>query len=145
MAHHCKATLVTCEDFRLHQRADGRNYIVDFVKNLQNDCDIITRGGGIQDLVRPQNDGFENSLLRDIGVSVNLHQVETIYLVNHEDCGAYGSINFSSREEELAQHYKDLEEARDIINAEFPSVAIKLFFAELATDSSDKFIFKEII
>jgi hypothetical protein len=45
MAHYCDIALVTCEDFRLHQRKHGRNIIADYVKELGCDCDIITRGG----------------------------------------------------------------------------------------------------
>lgn len=58
MSHYCKACLVTCEDFRLHQRKGGRNYIAEFIKNLGVDCDLITRGGAVQDLVRPSSGGF---------------------------------------------------------------------------------------
>ena len=114
MLHKCESALVTCEDFRLHQRKDGRNYITGFIKKIYSDCDLITRGGGIQDLVRPVNSGFSGSLLRDIEVSVKLHQVSTIYLVNHEDCGAYGSMDFSTRDKEIAQHKKDLEDAKKL-------------------------------
>ncbi len=84
-------------------------------------------------------------MLRDIEVSVNLHQVEAIYLINHEDCGAYGSMNFSSREEETKQHCQDLQEAKDIILEKFSNVNVKLYFAQLAKGSSDKFIMKEIV
>ena len=49
--HKCEAAVITCEDFRLHQRKDGRNYIANFIKSLGVDADLITRGGSIQDLV----------------------------------------------------------------------------------------------
>jgi len=108
MKHTCQAALITCEDFRLHQRKDGRNYVAEFINKLGIDCDLITRAGGVQDIVRPKNTGFLGSLLRDIEVSVKLHKVNTIFLLNHEDCGAYQDINFNSRQEELKQHKKDL-------------------------------------
>jgi len=144
MPHNCEAALITCEDFRLHQRKDGRNYIAQFIKGLNMDCDLITRGGGIQDLVRPSQEGFAKSVLRDSEVSAKLHNAHTIYLINHEDCGAYGSMNFSSREEELKQHHNDLRAARDILLKEFSSKEIKLFFAELEEGKSDIFTIKEL-
>lgn len=144
MLHKCECALITCEDFRLHQRKDGRNYIAEFIKKINSDCDLITRGGGIQDLIRTVNSGFPESLLRDIEVSVKLHQVSTIYLVNHEDCGAYGSIDFSTRDKEIAQHKKDLEDAKRIILEKFSVKDVKLYFAELKKGTEDIFIIKEI-
>jgi len=143
MAHLCEAALVTCEDFRLHQRADGSNFIAETIHSLGVDCDLITRGGCIQDLVRPK-EGFDNSLLRDLNVSVNLHQVKTIYLVGHEDCGAYGHFQFNSRDIELKQHYDDLFAAREILTREFPGVDIQLRFAELEPGTDDRWVIVEI-
>jgi len=134
----CNACVVTCEDFRLHGRANRVNTIGEYIKSLGGECDLVTRGGAIQDLVRPEP-GFDESLLRDIGVSVNHHKVGTIHLVNHEDCGAYGQMAFESREAELAQHRKDLATARNILNERFPGVDIVLAFAELAPGTEDRY------
>ncbi|MDD5590152.1 MAG: hypothetical protein PHQ47_03190 [Candidatus Portnoybacteria bacterium] len=144
MSHHCKSAVVTCEDFRLHQRQDGRNYIAEFIKNLKNDADLITRAGGIQDLVRPKESGFKNSLLRDLAVSVELHNASEICLINHADCGAYNGFNFQNKEDELNQHKKDLNEAEEIIGKEFPGKDIKLYFAGLKNGSADEFEINEI-
>jgi hypothetical protein len=143
MAHYCESALITCEDFRLHQRKDGRNYIAEFIKNLGMDCDLITRGGGVQDMVRPKERGYCDCLLRDAEVSAKLHDAKFIYLVNHEDCGAYGDMNFSSREEELEQHYKDLRAAKEIILENFPDKEVKLYFGELK-EEPDRFEIKPI-
>ncbi len=140
MSHHCQALLITCEDFRLHQRNDGRNYIAEFIKEQKVDCDLITRAGGVLDLVRPTKQGFSDCLLRDSKVSAKLHQAHTVYLINHEDCGAYSEMEFSSREQEIAQHKKDLHQAKEKILAQFPNLNIKLYFAELEQGSVDKFI-----
>ncbi len=143
MAHHCEGAVITCEDFRLHQRPDGRNYVAEFVKNLGIGCDLITRAGGVQDLLRPLT-GFDKSLLRDVNVAAKLHGAGKIFLLNHGDCGAYGSFNFVSRQAEFEQHKKDLLAAREIIKKEFPGKQIKLFFAWLK-EGTDEFEIKEII
>ncbi|MFH0856733.1 MAG: hypothetical protein V1860_02445, partial [bacterium] len=95
----CHACLITCQDFRLHQRQDGRNYAAEFIKGLNIDCDLVTRAGGVLDLVRPEKDNHDHSVMRDTQVSAELHKVETVYLLNHETCGAYGGMNFPSRDE----------------------------------------------
>jgi hypothetical protein len=143
MSHLCKAAVVTCEDFRLHQRKYGRNVIGRFIQALGEDADLITRGGCIQDLVRPKP-GFADSLFRDLEVSVKLHQVEKIYLIGHEDCGAYGHFQFSSREIELAQHFDDLKVAKQLVEAHFPGVAVVPCFAYLQQGTKDQFEIKEL-
>ncbi len=143
MSHTCQAALVTCEDFRLHQRSDGRNYIRDFILSLGVDCDVITRGGCIQDLVRPQP-GFEGALLRDLRVSVDLHQAKTVYLVAHEDCGAYRHFGFKFRTDELQQHREDLRTAKQMINDGFPEVEVVLMLAELTPASTDQYVIKPV-
>jgi len=144
MPHHCKAALITCEDFRLHQRAGGKNFVAEFIKNLNCDCDLITRGGGVQDLVRPACEGYEKCLLKDLNVSTALHRADTIHLINHEDCGAYSQQKFFSREEELKKHHDDLKKAKEIINNKFPGKKVLLYFAELEPGADDIFVVKEI-
>ena len=143
MAHTCDACVVTCEDFRLHLRPDGRNAIGDYIRGLGVDCDLITRAGAVQDIVRPR-EGFDESLLRDIDVSVNLHQVKTVHLVNHEDCGAYGEYAFASRESEFARHRTDLLLAREMIRRRFPDVKIVLAFGELETGTDGTYIVRQL-
>lgn len=140
MSHHCEAALLTCEDFRLHQTKNSHSCIEKFIESLNVVyCDMVTRGGGVQDLVRPKEAGFRDSIIRDLGVSVNLHKVKAIYLVNHEDCGAYSAMKFSSKEEEISQHKNDLLAAKEIVKKEFPGVSVKMFFARLEEGSGDCF------
>ncbi len=144
MPHKCEAALITCEDFRLHQRKDGRNYIADFIKEKEIDCDLITRGGSIQDLVRPKEEGYKGCLLRDSDVSAKLHKCSLIYLVNHQDCGAYSEMTFENKEREVEQHIKDLKEAKEIILENFEGVEVRTYFAYLEDETGDVFDIKEV-
>lgn len=145
MSHHCKGALITCEDFRLHQRTNGRNYIAELIKTFGFDCDLITRGGSVQDIVRPSEAGFKETIIRDLNVSAKLHDADVICLVNHADCGAYASqFKFNSSEEEFAQHKKDLEAAADILKGEYPGKTFRLFYFKLKAGTSDKFTVEEI-
>jgi len=110
-----------------------------FIASLGFDCDLITRGGAVQDLVRPE-DGFDKSLLRDIRVSVELHQAGTIYLINHDDCGAYRALAFDSKDAELAWHSDDLDKAAEILEGHFPGVRVVKMLALLEPDSDDKYV-----
>jgi carbonic anhydrase len=143
MSHHCKIAVITCEDYRLHQRKDGRNYIAEFIKKLGEDADLITRAGAAQDIVRPKP-GFDESLFRDSEVSAKLHEAEFIYLVNHEDCGAYKDFKFGSKTEELERHKADLREAKRILEEKFRGVNVKICFAFLKPGSDDDFEIREL-
>lgn len=146
MANRCEACLVTCIDYRLHQRKDGRNYVAEFLQNLKVDCDLITRGGGVLDLIRPAKVDYDDSVLKDANIAAKFHNARIVYLLAHEDCGAYNKMGFFSREEELGQHYTDLNAARSIILNEFPHLEeVKLYFAELQPGTEDIFIIKEVV
>lgn len=143
MSHHCQAAVITCMDYRLHQRADGRNYIAEFIKNLGVDCDLIARAGAVMDIADGQA-GFADSLCRDVNVCASLHQASDVYLINHEDCGAYAGNNFSDRDTEIAKHLEDLKKAKEVIDVKFPGKNVRLYFAELQTGTTDVFEIKEI-
>jgi hypothetical protein len=144
MAHTCEAAVVICEDFRLHQRKNDRNVAAGFVSALGGECDVITRGGAIQDLVRPQQ-GFDESLRRDLAVSVNLHAVKTIYLINHENCGAYAQFQFADRNTEIMQHSNDLQKAKERVAAWFPGVDVQIRFARLESGSADQYVIGDVM
>ncbi len=145
MSHVCDAALFVCEDFRLHQRKDGRNFIANFIKGENIDCDLITRGGDIQDIVRPKSGGFKDSMLRDAEVSAKLHRVKKVYLVSHEDCGAYGgSEAFVDRETEKKQHIADMQAAAVVIEEKFSPIEVSLHYAELKNGSEDEFLMTKV-
>ena len=141
----CKGVLITCEDFRLHQRLDGSNLVAEFIKKLGFECDLITRAGAILDLVHPEDtgEGFNDSLLRDTKVSAVLHKADRIILLGHEDCGAYGYLNLS-KAATLNRVQADLRQARNIMRREFSRAETSLYVARLLSGSEDKFEIAEL-
>lgn len=98
--HNCEAIIITCIDYRLqefindwiYKRFNGRPY------------DRVALGGGIFDTFY---------VLRQIEISVKLHHVKKVILINHEDCGAYGEAGTYNR------HLEDLSLAENKIEALF--------------------------
>lgn len=74
--HFCSTLLVSCIDFRIQriveewarERLGERQY------------DRVAVAGGVKDLP---------SILKQIDLSVKLHNIKKVVLMNHEDCGAY--------------------------------------------------------
>jgi hypothetical protein len=143
--HCCEAALITCVDFRLHQRKDGRNYIAEYIRSLDVDCDLITRAGGVQDLLRQGGTGFADQIIRDVDVSHRLHQAKMLFFINHEDCGAYASFGFKTREEELRRHHRDVCRTLRMLHLMFPLKWLIGSFAELKPGTTDVFTIKNII
>ena len=82
--HKCDALLITCIDFR-------------FVKHIKNwtnfyfehkNYDHVSFAGSSKEL---------DTILRQIEISVKLHDAVEVVLVHHEDCGAYGKESTERR------------------------------------------------
>lgn len=110
--HTCQAILVSCMDFRL------RKYLRNWAsKKLdRGGFDRVAVAGGVK------NFGF---LVEQVGLSVKLHGIREAYLINHEDCGAYGA------EGTFAKHKEDLLLARDILKQKFPYLKIVPLYLKL--------------
>ena len=108
----CEAVVVTCIDFRFQRLFEWwlRKRIG------QGTYDRIAWAGGVKDWV---------AVSRQIEVAKRLHDIKKVYLVNHEDCGAYGS------EASFEQHRFDLLQARDSLLMTYPDVEVRLFYAKL--------------
>ena len=109
------------------------------VESLQADVDqavlvgtdIVRVAGVAKNLARPREERDRRFLLEQLRISRKLHEVRQIYLVNHEDCGAYGLEKVEDSEEELATHNNDLRAARAMLEEQFPGVEILIYFMPL--------------
>ena len=108
--HKCKATAITCIDFRFVTKIssflDG--------KGLNNNYDLITVPGASSNL---------DKIMESVDTSIKLHEPDEIYAFDHEDCGAYGKNN--SRE----NHTSNLVRAKKILSAIYPRMKIKTYMA----------------
>lgn len=110
--HNCNAFVATCIDFRLQK------YIEDWLhKNVGvKEYDRVAWAGGVLDL---------DGVMKQLSISVRLHQVKKVILINHEDCGAYGE------EGTLQKHKNDLLFAKRIIKEKFPKLIIVPLYLKL--------------
>lgn len=136
--HTCRACLLFCMDFRFRRQLDA------FLSAQGLDADgvdVIRVAGVAKNLARPLDTRDRFWLLEQIGISRDLHQARQVYIVNHEDCGAYGPEAITDEEEELEIHRKDLLAARDLVRERFVDMEVLPYFiyldgrAELIEDS----------
>ena len=132
-ATRCDACVVTCMDFRLY-----KDYSLDdFLKTLGvNTYDLIAVPGAGKTLIDTNS---REMVLNGIKLSLELHNAQTIYLLHHKDCGAYGgSKSFETPDAELENHTKELKNAKQIIQEELGSyIPIKMIFLDAVADISD--------
>ena len=109
---HCDALVVHCMDYRLqkfiqqkfHVRFGGLTF------------DIISLAGSVHDY---------EMVLKYVELAVKIHTIETVCLINHEDCRAYG------RDGTYKRHKHDLMDSQKKIQRLFPQLKVETFYLHL--------------
>ena len=99
-------------------------------EGLDRQYDDVAAAGAAKNIVDPYDMSDKEFTLRQIELAKKLHGIETVYLVNHKNCGAYGNI-FSSPGEEYERHVKDLGLAAQVIQERFEGLAVKKVLAAI--------------
>ncbi|MBD3311716.1 MAG: hypothetical protein GF349_04490 [Candidatus Magasanikbacteria bacterium] len=118
-------------DFRLTKAIN--NWMEE--KNIMNDCDIISIAGVVKEIALNKDSEAAKFILSQIELSKKLHDIQTLYLIHHTDCGAYGGHSaFDDLEEEKNKHIKDMNAAKVIIEENIDGVQVKLVLADMKDD-----------
>jgi len=122
MSHTCNYCVVTCIDFRFHPLLQSFFYEL-------GECDRVALAGASKAIV---DEDIRDVVLKQINISQKLHNVTSVILVDHEDCGAYGGKKaVTSDKSEINLHAQTLHQARDIIQKHLPGLTIELKFVKL--------------
>ena len=109
MAHTCDALVVSCIDFRFQK----------FIRKWLDDnfgdktYDYVGYAGGSKDL---------ETVMNQLDLSVQLHHIKHVVIMQHENCGAYGEGTT------IEHHEKDLLKAKREIHKKYPDLKIDLFY-----------------
>ena len=110
--HTCDALIISCIDFRFQKYIRGW-----LDRNMAGKAfDYVGYAGASREL---------ETDLKQIAISVRLHHIKHIILVNHEDCGAYGAEGSPER------HAKDLKKAKETILKLYPALQVDLYYLHL--------------
>jgi len=125
MSHNCQAIAFACMDFRLHAKLHEK---------LNQDYgptgyDLVHIAGGGGAFLA---DDAASLMMKQVDLSVKLHQSSEVVMINHEDCGAYGGqATFTDANAEHARHDSDLEKAAALIAERHPDLTIKRLYQHL--------------
>jgi hypothetical protein len=108
-----------CSDYRFVQ------VVIDRLneEGLLGKYDLIALPGS-QGNARTDERFFSSKL----GTLIDLHDPEVVWFIAHRDCGAYGgSQAFQRWHHEREMYVRDLREATELVQRDFPGVEVKRF------------------
>jgi carbonic anhydrase len=121
------AAVVWCYDHRFN---------LVFTKLLKRlgirNADPIRVAGGAKVLASPDNLQDRQFVLEQIRTSIRLHETDTVILMVHSDCGAYGGLAAFDHdaEREARNHRQEMHKAFDAVKAELPDIKVRAFFVD---------------
>lgn len=119
MAHNVDHITVSCIDFRF------RAPIAQWIKDSLNDQSDLTAVAGASKAILDED--TQASVLKQIELAQKLHDIKTVHIVDHIDCGAYGgSDKFQGdKAAEVVMHQGELKKAAELIVSRFPGISIE--------------------
>ena len=109
---HCDALVVHCMDYRLQK------FLHPWIMSRfgADNFDIISLAGGVHDY---------EMVLKYVQLALQIHSINTVVLINHEDCRAYG------REGTYQRHKHDLVDSKQKIEVLFAGLDVETFYLRL--------------
>ncbi len=94
--------------------------------------DPIRIAGGTKCLASPDHEGDREFLLRQVRLSMRLHETDTVILMLHSDCGPYGGLAVfeGDAEKETRHHLAELQRATACLKSEIPELSVKPYFVD---------------
>lgn len=107
-----EAIVVTCIDFRLQEKIEdwiSKNF---FPKTY----DRVAIAGNVKDI---------DTVIKQVSIAKDLHNVKKVVFMSHEDCGAYGSDGV------FTKHVHDLTQAKKKVHELYPDLEVETYYMHL--------------
>ena len=117
--HKAKAVIISCMDFRFHKTL--QHWLEE--NGYLGHIDEITIAGASRDIATPLEQSHHDVLMRQIGLSIKLHDPDEIIICDHQDCGGYKDIivDGTPADKDFDMHKKFLGEAEEILKEKYPN------------------------
>ncbi|MBU1131962.1 hypothetical protein KKC32_01760 [Patescibacteria group bacterium] len=116
--HSCDNLVLTCMDFRF--RKDIYSWLEE--NGYAGNYDLISLAGAQKSIVDEDTRG---AVMKQVGISHDLHHAKRVILMAHQDCGAYGgSKAFDSLEQENQKYNEEMKTAEAIIKEKYPEMEV---------------------
>ncbi len=94
--------------------------------------DPVRIAGGAKCLASPTLESDREFVLEQIQRSRQLHGTDTVILMLHSDCGAYGGLPAFDNDPlvEAEHHRREMHRAYDYLRAAMPDITVKAYFVD---------------
>ena len=135
MGHTCNNIFIRCMDYRFQDEMDGWAK----AQGLENDYDLVVLAGAQKSILDYDTSATD---MKQVELSKKLHESNTVILMAHQDCGAYGgSAAFENWEQEREKYIADLNAAEEKIVDRFPGTKFRKL---ILTFDGDVVSFEEV-
>ena len=128
-AHTAKALVLSCMDFRL---IDDEVYFFNKIGYGNNYDKVILAGAslGYNQKTYPE---WSKMLDKHIQLSIELHKIDEIIVLEHMGCGEYKLTYPESKtiRDELAKHKENVQTFKEHINKKFPTLTVRAIIMTL--------------
>jgi carbonic anhydrase len=125
-AGHTDALLLSCMDYRLVD--DTEKYMSG--RGMQEKYDHIVLAGASLGALTDQYPSWNQTFWEHLGIAIKLHDIHTVILMDHRDCGAYkvilGEEHTKSADIEKAAHALELKTLKDEILKKYPKLKVEM-------------------
>lgn len=127
-----KALVLSCIDFRF---VDFEQDFLHKNQNLAGEYDLLTLAGASLALSDFSSDSVNQTFWEELELSVSLHKINKVIILDHQDCGAYAQEIDAKLSEnpakEIELHTKYLNQANRLIKKRYPDLQVELYFVQL--------------
>ena len=104
-------------------------------KGLTNKYSAFTFGGGSIGVVSPTFKKWHQTFWENLDMSVQLHDIKKVIVINHRDCGAakiaYGAEKIANKEIETETHRSALIQFKNQLKVKQPKLVAELYLMDL--------------
>ncbi|MEW6325266.1 MAG: carbonic anhydrase [Nitrospirota bacterium] len=126
-----EALLLSCMDFRLVDETE--RYMSG--RGLRDKYDHIVLAGASLGALTDKYLAWNTTFWEHLDVAITLHQIHTMIVMDHRDCGAYkvvlGEDLSKDPAKETAVHTQQLKELQKQISAKYPTLKVELLLMSL--------------
>lgn len=126
--------LLSCMDYRLMDEIE--RYMLR--RGLYHNYDHIVLAGASLGAVTDKYPAWSRTFWDHLDLAVNLHQIHTVMVMDHRDCGAYkillGEDYSKDTDRETAEHTVRLTQLTDMINKKYPKIEVETLLMGLNGD-----------
>lgn len=130
-AGHTDALLLSCMDYRLVN--DTEKYMAG--RGMAEKYDHIVLAGASLGALTDQYPDWNQTFWEHLGIAIKLHDIHTVIIMDHRDCGAYkvilGEEHAKDPKTEMQTHAVGLRKLRDEILKKYPNLKVELLLMSL--------------